>query len=102
MANELTEAEVRHVAKLARLKLTDEQVAFFARQLSDVLGYVAKLNELNVDDVEPLAHPTGMTNRFRDDEPGAALTVEAVLANAPDAEPPFFKVPKVIGDGPSA
>lgn len=99
---QLTEQQVRHVAKLSRLKLNDQQVHYFSEQLSHVLQYVSKLNELDVEDVEPMAHPTDMTNRFRDDEPTPGLAVDAALKNAPDTDPPFFKVPKILGDGGSA
>lgn len=102
MSEELTDDQVRHVAKLSRLKLTDEQVHFFAEQLSHVLGYIDKLNELDVEGVEPMAHPTSMTNRLRDDVVGEALPVDKALHTAPDSDPPFFKVPKVLGDGGSA
>ena len=102
MTAKLTEEQVRHVAKLSRLKLSDEQIAFFTSQLSAVLGYMEKLDELDLANVEPMAHPTDMTNRFRADEPKPGLSNDAVLDNAPAADPPFFKVPKVLGDGPSA
>jgi len=102
MPEKLTDEQVRHVAKLSRLKLTDEQVHFFAEQLSHVLEYVDKLSEVDVEGVEPMAHPTDMTNRFRDDDPTAGIPVDDALKNAPAADPPFFKVPKVLGDGPSA
>jgi len=102
MAEKLTNEQVRHVAKLGRLKLDDEQVHFFAEQLSSTLEYVAKLSELDVDGVEPMAHPTAMTNRLRADEPTPGMDVDAALKNAPASDPPFFKVPKVLGDGPSA
>ena len=99
MGTIITDADVRHVAKLSRLKLSDERVHYFAAQLTNVMGYIAKLNELNVDGVEPMAHPTDITNAFRDDTPGRPMSVEAALANAPDADSPFFRVPKVLGDG---
>ena len=102
MPEKITEEQVRHVAKLSRLKLAEEQVGFFASQLSHVLDYISKLNELDVEGVEPMAHPTRMTNKFRDDEPGEPIPVDAALANAPAADPPFFKVPKVLGEGGSA
>ncbi len=102
MTARLTDEQVRHVAKLSRLKLDDPQVHYFAEQLSSVLGYVDKLSELDVDDVKPMAHPTDMTNRFRDDEPTPGMDVEDALRNAPASDPPFFKVPKVLGDGPGA
>lgn len=99
---DITEQQVRHVAKLSRLKLDDEQVTYFTNSLSRVLGYVSKLSELDVQHVEPMAHPTDMTNHFRDDVPTEPLPLEKVLQNAPDADPPFFKVPKVLGDGGGA
>jgi aspartyl-tRNA(Asn)/glutamyl-tRNA(Gln) amidotransferase subunit C len=103
MSTQITEKEVRHVAKLSRLKLDDNEVKFFTQQLSNVLGYVAKLNELDVTDVQPMAHPTAITNRFRADEPTATLPNEKVLANTSGGgDPPFFRVPKVIGDSSGA
>ena len=102
MAEKITQEQVRHVAKLSRLKMSDEEVGFFTSQLSSVLDYIGKLNELDVEGVEPMAHPTEMTNKFRNDEPGEPLTVAAALANAPAAAPPFFKVPKVLGEGGGA
>ena len=101
MPEKLTEDDVRHVAKLARLKLSEEQVHLYAEQLSHILQYVEKLNELDLEGVEPMAHAIDLTNRLRDDVPGNVLPVEAALANAPDADPPFFRVPKVIGEGSS-
>lgn len=95
----LTEDEVRYVAKLARLSLTDDQIHRFAQQLADVLAHVAKLHELDVADVQPMAHAMDITNVMREDEPTAPMPIEAVLANAPDPFPPFFRVPKVLGDG---
>ncbi len=102
MPPSISEASVRHAANLSRLKLSDEQVRFFTEQLSGVLDYIAKLNELEVDGVEPMAHPTDIVNRFRDDVVTESLSVEKVLHNAPEADPPFFKVPKVLGEGPGA
>ena len=101
-AAKLTDEQVRHVAHLSRLKLTDEQVRFYAGQLSDVLGYMTKLGELDVQDVQPMVHPTEIVNKFREDEPQPGLTVDDALANAPASDPPFFKVPKVLGEGSGA
>ncbi|NJL31545.1 MAG: Asp-tRNA(Asn)/Glu-tRNA(Gln) amidotransferase subunit GatC [Phycisphaerales bacterium] len=102
MSNPLTHEQVRHVARLSRLKLSDTEVDTFAHQLSDILAYVEKLNQLNLDGVEPMAHALDLTNVLRADEPQPGLTVEAVLANAPASEPPFFLVPKVLDDGSGA
>ena len=101
MPDPLTNEQVRHVAKLARLRLTDAQVEQYRTQLSSVLEYVAKLNELNVDEVEPMAHPTDLVNRLDDDVPQSVLTLEQVLMNAPAVEDRFLAVPKVLDDGGS-
>jgi len=98
MAANITEADVRQVAKLSRLTLSDAEVHEMVAKLSNVLGYVSKLNELDVTGVEPMAHAMPMSNVLRPDEPKPGLAVEKVLDNAPDQSPPFFKVPKVIGD----
>lgn len=102
MPEKLTEQQVRHVAKLSRLRLSDEEVQRMAEQLSAVLDYVSQLSELNVDGVEPMAHAMELTNVWREDVPETPLSVEQVLANAPAKDSPFFKVPKVIGDGGGA
>lgn len=102
MSERLTDAQVRHVAKLSRLKMDDAQVHFFAEQLSKVLGYISKLNELDVETVEPMAHPTSMTNKFREDVERPGMALGMALANAPDADESFFKVPKVLGDSSGA
>jgi len=96
VAGEIDDATVRHMAHLARLKLTEQEVAVFRRQLSDILRYVAKLNELDVSGVEPTAHPLPVRNVFRSDQPHEPYTPERALANAPQREGSFFKVPKVI------
>ena len=98
MPEKLTDDQVRHVARLSRLELDDEQVHLFAGQLSQVLDYVSQLNELDLDGVEPMAHTMELTNVLRDDVPTAGLPLETVLANAPASSPPFFVVPKVLGD----
>jgi aspartyl-tRNA(Asn)/glutamyl-tRNA(Gln) amidotransferase subunit C len=81
--------EVLHVARLARLELTDDEVEKFTEQLSAV----AKVSELDLSDVEPTAHPLDLVNVWADDEPRPSLPVEQALANAPDREDGFFKVP---------
>lgn len=73
-----------------------------AIELSAVLDYISKLNELNVEGVEPMAHAMELSNVLREDEAWPGMSLEQVLANAPDQSPPFFKVPKVIGEGSGA
>ncbi|MEX0887101.1 MAG: Asp-tRNA(Asn)/Glu-tRNA(Gln) amidotransferase subunit GatC [Phycisphaeraceae bacterium] len=99
---EITENDVRHVAKLARLRLTDEQIRQFTAQLVDVLAYVGKLRQLDLDGVEPMAHALDLTNVLREDVERPGLPVEAALANAPEQSPPYFKVPKVMGEDSGA
>ena len=80
----LTPQEVQAVAHLARLELTDAELATMTRQLSAILDYVAQLQQVNTDGVEPLAHALPVHNVFRDDEPAPSLPVDEALANAPD------------------
>ncbi|MHC4446994.1 MAG: Asp-tRNA(Asn)/Glu-tRNA(Gln) amidotransferase subunit GatC [Planctomycetota bacterium] len=99
MPEPLSLDEVRHVAKLARLRLEEEQLARYRSQLADVLDHIAKLNELDVEGVEPMAHPSDVTNRLAEDEVAPPMPVEALLANAPATEDHFLAVPKILGDG---
>ena len=94
----LSLSEVAHVAKLARLKLDDRQLEQYRVQLSTVLAHIAKLKELDVTGVEPLAHPTELVNRLDDDVIATALSIEQVLVNAPAVEDHFLAVPKVLED----
>ena len=89
---------VRHIGKLSRIELTDQEAETFAHQLADILSYFDKLQELDTADVEPMAHAVELTNILAADEPRASLTPEQALANAPQRDGDFFKVPKVIGD----
>ncbi len=94
--------QVKHVAKLARLAIPEAQLPKFTEQLESILEYVEQLKLVDVTGVEPMAHAVRLTNVLRDDVVQPALTPEQVLANAPDTDGPFFKVPKVIGDDDSA
>jgi len=93
---------VRRIAKLSRLSLTDEQVEQYGARMSAVLGYMERLRELKLDDVEPMANVGGATNRLDEDTPGPTLSNEALMKIAPDTTPPFVKVPKVLGEGGGA
>jgi len=93
---------VRRIAKLSRLSLTDEQVEQYGSRMSAVLGYMNRLRELNLDDVEPMANVGGTTNRLDEDTPGPMLSNDALMKIAPDKMPPFVKVPKVLGEGGGA
>jgi len=98
MAKKIDEAQVRHVAKLARLDLSDNEVAKFSDQLSAIIEYIEKLNKLNTESVEPLAHCLGIHNVFRSDVVKASLDVEKALGNAPERYEEYFKVPKILED----
>ena len=89
----ISKDEVLHVARLARLDLTDDEVGRFTEQLSAILEAVAKVSELDLSDVEPTAHPLDVVNVWAPDEPRPSLPVEEALANAPGREDGFFKVP---------
>lgn len=91
----ITVKDVEHVAKLARLELTEEEKEKFTRQLGDVLKYVDQMNEVNTDNVEPLSHPIDFVNVMRDDTIHYDQTKEELMQNAPDEENGFFKVPKI-------
>jgi aspartyl-tRNA(Asn)/glutamyl-tRNA(Gln) amidotransferase subunit C len=89
----ITRDEVLHVARLARLELTEDEVAKFTEQLSAILEAVAKVSELDLSHVEPTAHPLDVVNIWAEDEPRPSIPVEDALANAPAREASFFKAP---------
>lgn len=89
---------VRHIGKLARIELSEQQVEMFGRQMSDILVYFHKLRELDTEDIEPMAHAVQSSNVFAADSPQPSLGPDQALANAPQRDGNFFKVPKVIGD----
>ena len=96
MAAKIGQEQVRQMARLSRIKLSEAEVEQFAAQLSDILSYVEQLNELNTDNVEPTTHPLRMSNIFRADQVGESLSKEQALLNAPQREGDFFAVPKVL------
>ncbi len=89
----ITREEVVHVAKLARLELSEDELERFAGQLNAILEAVGKVAELDLSDVEPTAHPLEVANVWAEDEPRPSLSAEDALANAPDREDNFFRVP---------
>ena len=82
-----------HVARLARLALSDEEADRLGAQLNAILEAVGKVSELDLADVEPTAHPLELVNVWADDDPEPSLAVDDALANAPDREAGFFRVP---------
>jgi aspartyl-tRNA(Asn)/glutamyl-tRNA(Gln) amidotransferase subunit C len=89
----ITRDEVLHVARLARLELTDDEVERFTDQLSAILEAVAKVSELDLSGVEPTAHPLDVVNVWGEDAPRPSIPVDDAFANAPAREAGFFKVP---------
>jgi len=85
--------EVLHVARLARLELTDEEVGRFQEQLSDIIEAISKVSELDLTDVPPTAHPLEIENAWAEDEPRPSLPLDDVFANAPDRDDDYFRVP---------
>ncbi|WP_265570894.1 Asp-tRNA(Asn)/Glu-tRNA(Gln) amidotransferase subunit GatC [Sphingomicrobium nitratireducens] len=88
--------DVRHIANLARIAMSDEEAAKLLPELNNILGWVEQLGEVDTDGVEPLATVVDMAMRLREDEVTDGNCRDAVLSNAPDAEHGFFAVPKVI------
>lgn len=92
----ITLAEVEHVARLARLALDADEKERMRSQLDAILGYVEQLRRVNTDGVEPTAHVLPLVNVLRDDEVRPSYPVEAMLANAPDAQDSQFRVPRIL------
>jgi aspartyl-tRNA(Asn)/glutamyl-tRNA(Gln) amidotransferase subunit C len=90
---EITREEVLHVAALARLDLTEDEVGKFQEQLSEIIGAVSKVSELDLRDVPPTAHPLEIQNAWAEDVPRPCLTLDEVFANAPDRDEDLFRVP---------
>jgi aspartyl-tRNA(Asn)/glutamyl-tRNA(Gln) amidotransferase subunit C len=100
MPERLTRIEVAHVAHLARLTLSDDELDTFTSQLGDVLDHAADLETLDLDDVSPTWHPYPLVNVFRPDEPRPCLDRDEVLAQAPAVEENRFRVPPILGEEP--
>jgi len=92
--------DVAHVARLARLQLTDDELDTFTGQLAAVLDHAADVEALDVHDVAPTAHPYELVNVLRPDEPRPSLDRDEVLGQAPDAADGRFRVPPVLGEEP--
>ncbi|MDX2493359.1 MAG: Asp-tRNA(Asn)/Glu-tRNA(Gln) amidotransferase subunit GatC [Desulfuromusa sp.] len=92
----ISQKDVEHVARLARLTVAPEELETLTGQMDAILGYVDKLNELDTEGIEPMAHAVPMSNAFREDEINPAIGIERALQNAPQDEDRYFKVPKVI------
>ncbi|WP_144676402.1 Asp-tRNA(Asn)/Glu-tRNA(Gln) amidotransferase subunit GatC [Desulfitobacterium sp. LBE] len=92
----ISREEVEHVAFLARLELTEEELVTNTEQLNSILDYAAMLEKLNTDDIKPTAHAVPLHNVLREDQVKPSMAREKVLANAPNAQDGFFKVPRIV------
>lgn len=92
----ISQDEIKKIAFLSRLEVKENNMANIEKELSDILTYVAELNELDLDDVEPMAHAVPLHNVFREDEEKPSLAHDLALSNAPEAEDGYFKVPRVV------
>ena len=98
MSNPLTRADVEHVAKLARLALSDEEIEQLTVQLGAILEHAADVAALDTSDVPPTSHPIPLSNVLRPDERAATLERDAVMAMAPAEEDGRFRVPRILGE----
>ncbi|HMA60065.1 MAG TPA: Asp-tRNA(Asn)/Glu-tRNA(Gln) amidotransferase subunit GatC [Halanaerobiales bacterium] len=90
--------EVRYIADLASLKLSEEEVEKFSKQLSDILDYVEKLDELDTEDIVPTAYTIPVKNVMREDKVEESLELDKVLQNAPEQKDNQFRVPKIMDE----
>ncbi len=95
----LSREEVLHIAKLAKLKLSEEEIRAYQEQLGRILAHFKKLQELDTSDIEPMKHVLALKNVFRPDEPRPSISPEEALKNAPKRRENFFEVPKVVEKG---
>ena len=94
----ITKEEVEHVAKLARLEITDAEKEAFSQQLSTILTHMEQLRSVDTTGIEPTATVVEQTNVFREDKVRPFLPVEMALRNAPESQDGYFVVPKIIGE----
>ena len=100
MPARISRDDVSHVARLALLELTDDELERYTEQLGAILEHATDVEALDLADVAPLSHPLPVQNVFRDDEPGDALDREEVLGQAPAEESGRFRVPAILGEEP--
>ena len=96
----ITRSDVEHVARLARLALSDEEIERFTGQLEVILEHAADVSALDTEGVPPTAHPLPLVNVLRSDEPQPGVSRDDVLAVAPDAHDGRFRVPRILGEAP--
>lgn len=91
----ITIKDVEHVAKLARLELTEDEKELYTKQLGDVLKYVDQMNEVDTSNIKPMTQVVDLVNVMREDEVVCEISKADLMANAPEEENGFFKVPKI-------
>lgn len=94
----LTTDDIKHVAKLANLPLTEKEIPELQKQLSEILGYIDQLQEVDTKGIEETSQVTGLTNVSRNDIPGKTLTQKSALSNTQNQKSGYFKVPKVLNN----
>ena len=94
----MSDLNLRHIARLARLHFEDKELKVFESQIQNILQFVEKLKEVNVEGVEPTSHPFPVSNVFREDEVKPSLSIEEFLKHSPKAKGRFFEVPKIVED----
>lgn len=94
----ITRKDVEHVARLARLALSDEEIATFEEQLSKILDHAERVTQMDTEGIPPTSSAIPLANVFRSDEPQESLTNEQALSNAPEAESGHFRVPRILED----
>ncbi len=102
MPPELSDADIRRVARLARLAIPDSDLPAYRRDLSAVIGHFERLSRIDLSNTEPMAAVGGGVNRLAEDQPGPTLSNEVLMRLASQTMPPFVKVPKVLEDGGGA
>lgn len=100
MAHPISKQDVAHVARLARLELTEQELDQFTGQLAAVLGHAADIEALDIADVPTTAGPAPLSNVLRPDVPVPSLDRDEVLAQAPDVESDRFRIPRILGEAP--
>ncbi|WP_019376944.1 Asp-tRNA(Asn)/Glu-tRNA(Gln) amidotransferase subunit GatC [Virgibacillus halodenitrificans] len=93
---DITKEQVKHVANLARLAITEEEAEMFQGQLNSIISFAEQLNELDTEDVEPTTHVLDLKNVLRKDEPKEWITQEEALKNAPDKKDGHYRVPSIL------
>jgi len=100
VAERISKDQVAHVAHLARLALSDDELELYTGQLASVLAHAADIEALDIAGVPPTAHPFPLTNVMREDEPQPCLERDEVLAMAPEAEAGQFRIPRILSEAP--